>query len=47
MQSGFSMIVSSLANDTFDSSAILGGLPSKEKRTSEMRKLNKFRAKSI
>ena len=45
-QSGFSMIVSSFINQT-RLIAVLGGLPSKEKRTSEMRKLINYGQKAF
>ena len=45
-QSGFSMIVSSFINQT-RLIAILGGLPSKEMRTSEMRKLINYGQKAF
>ena len=45
-QSGFSMIVSSFVNQT-RLIAIVGGLPSKEKRTSEMRKLINYGQKAF
>lgn len=45
-QSGFSMIVSSFANE-IRLISILGGLPSKEKRTSEMRKLINYGQKAF
>jgi D-alanyl-D-alanine carboxypeptidase (penicillin-binding protein 5/6) len=45
-ESGFSMIVSSVSNDT-RLIGIVGGLPSKDKRTSEMRKLINFGQKAF
>ncbi|MDG2414408.1 MAG: D-alanyl-D-alanine carboxypeptidase [Hyphomicrobiales bacterium] len=45
-ESGFSMIVSSFANE-IRLISILGGLPSKEKRTSEMRKLINYGQKAF
>ena len=45
-QSGFSMIVSSFVNQT-RLIAVLGGLPSKEMRTSEMRKLINYGQKAF